>query len=78
MKKPEAFTLKLDDPKPQTIKNMNTHIFMTRRARNLPLSALNRRRPRSPWITAARVACVTVAVAWVLALAALVAFVLTR
>ena len=57
---------------------MNPAPYLTRRARRVPLSTLNRRRPRSPWITAARVACVTVAVAWVLALAALVAFVLTR
>jgi hypothetical protein len=52
--------------------------YLTRRARRVPLSTLNRPRRPSPWITAARVACVTVAVAWLLALAVLVAFVLTR
>ncbi len=57
---------------------MNPAPYLTRRARNLPLSALNRRRRPSPWITAARIACVTVALLWVLALASLVAFVLTR
>jgi hypothetical protein len=57
---------------------MNPAPYLTRRARNLPLSALNRPRRPSRWIPAARVACVTVAAAWVLALSVLVAFVLTR
>jgi hypothetical protein len=58
---------------------MNPAPYLTRRARRAPLSTLNRPRRRpSPWITAARVACVTVAAAWLLALAVLVAFVLTH
>jgi hypothetical protein len=57
---------------------MNPAPYLTRRARRVPLSTLNRPRRPSRWITAARVACVTVAAAWLLALAALVAFILTR
>jgi hypothetical protein len=49
---------------------MNTHIFITRRARNLSLGTLNRPR-RSRWITAARLACIAIALIWLAALASL-------
>jgi hypothetical protein len=49
---------------------MNTHIFVTRRARNLPLSSLNRPR-RSRWVIVARLVCVAVALLWLAALASL-------
>ena len=50
---------------------MNTHIFVTRRARNLSLGTLNRPRRPSRWITAARLACVAIALLWLAALASL-------
>jgi uncharacterized protein YfaQ (DUF2300 family) len=46
--------------------------FVTRRARNLPLSSLNRPRRPSRWITAARLTAYGLSVAIVAALAWLV------
>jgi|694.fasta_scaffold30353_17 hypothetical protein len=50
---------------------MTPHIHLTRRARNLPLSALNRPRRPSRWITAARIAAAVLVLAWLASLAAM-------
>jgi hypothetical protein len=48
---------------------MQPHIFVTRRARNLPLSALNRPRRRSLRITGPALAVAFLAAFWLAALA---------
>lgn len=57
-------------PKERT-ETMTPHIHLTRRARNLPLSALNRPRRPSRWITAARIAAAVLVLAWLASLAAM-------
>lgn len=51
---------------------MNPAPYLTRRARNLPLSALNRPRRPSRRIAAARLACLALALTWCALLAWLV------
>lgn len=51
---------------------MQPHQFVTRRARNLPLSVLNRRRRLSRWILIARLATLTLVGVWIATLATLV------
>jgi hypothetical protein len=49
---------------------MNPTPYLTRRARNLPLSSLNHPR-RSRWVIVARLACIAIAFLWLAALASL-------